>query len=294
MEEILINTYEPRKTFNFKDNNVEILTLDELKRTYKENDIMGNPLRGMYHYEILDRIQEICENNNLNIQIEEIFAAQNKSKYQAGVVINPEIEKQYCENAIEAHVLRRIYANIRVFNFDTQELTTNIALAFHQNAIQIAYGPMVKVCHNQCIMNPKRVFTTSRNNTILGVIEEFSKIMSEFSNHIDEDKEMISRMKEYPMTAQKILEIIGIFEAHAVRYYSKDGRIHCKNIYPLNMSQIGKFTENMLLKGVENNNITLWDVYNAATELYKADMTEIPSMFDQHLSLNDYIQKMLM
>ena len=31
--------------FDFQNNNVEVMTLDTLRRTHKENDIYGNPLR---------------------------------------------------------------------------------------------------------------------------------------------------------------------------------------------------------------------------------------------------------
>lgn len=35
--------------FDFQNNNVEVMTLDTLRRTHKENDIYGNPLKGIYH-----------------------------------------------------------------------------------------------------------------------------------------------------------------------------------------------------------------------------------------------------
>lgn len=297
MEEIIITEpqlMEERKTFNFKENKVEILTLDELKRTYKENDIFGKPLRGMYHYEILDAVQDILNANNLDMEITEIFAAQNKSKQQPGVVINPEIEKKYCEGAIEAHVLRRVYANIQVRNFDNEELTTNVAMAFHQDSVQLAYGPMVKICHNQCILSPERVFTTARNMGIDQIIRCFADSMQHLQQHIEEDKETIERMRQYHMTPQMVLQTIGIFEANAVKYYSKDQRIHNKEIFPLNISQIGRFTEDMLIQMEEKHNeVTLWDLYNVATNLYKADQMEIPTMFPQHLALNNHVQMLL-
>ena len=37
--------------FDLQNNNVEVMTLDTLRRTHKENDIYGNPLKGIYHYD---------------------------------------------------------------------------------------------------------------------------------------------------------------------------------------------------------------------------------------------------
>lgn len=73
--------------FDFQNNNVEVMTLDTLRRTHKENDIYGNPLKGIYHYEVIERMADICQKHNLNYEVEEIFAAQNKNKAQPGVVV---------------------------------------------------------------------------------------------------------------------------------------------------------------------------------------------------------------
>lgn len=78
--------------FDFQNNNVEVMTLDTLRRTHKENDIYGNPLKGIYHYEVIERMADICQKHNLNYEVEEIFAAQNKNKAQPGVVVLPQVE----------------------------------------------------------------------------------------------------------------------------------------------------------------------------------------------------------
>lgn len=140
-------------TFNFDEKSVEVLNLDILRRTHKENDTFGNPLAGLYHYQAIERVAESCEKFNLNYEIDEIFAAQNKNKKYPGVVILPGIEQKYGPKAIEAHILRRVFTTIQIRNWEDDELTTSIALAFHQDGIQAAIGPNVKICHNQCIMN---------------------------------------------------------------------------------------------------------------------------------------------
>ena len=81
--------------FDFQNNNVEVMTLDTLRRTHKENDIYGNPLKGIYHYEVIERMAGLCQKHNLNYEVEEIFAAQNKNKAQPGVVVLPQVEQKF-------------------------------------------------------------------------------------------------------------------------------------------------------------------------------------------------------
>lgn len=114
--------------FDFQNNNVEVMTLDTLRRTHKENDIYGNPLKGIYHYEVIERMADICQKHNLNYEVEEIFAAQNKNKAQPGVVVLPQVEQKYGAMAVEAHILRRVYTTIRIKEWETDELTTTLVI----------------------------------------------------------------------------------------------------------------------------------------------------------------------
>lgn len=147
--------------FDFQNNNVEVMTLDTLRRTHKENDIYGNPVKGIYHYEVIEQMTDICKKYNLNYEVEEIFAAQNKNKAQPGVVVLPQVEQKFGAMAVEAHILRRVYTTIRIKNWETDELTTTLVVAFHQDGIQAAIGPCVRVCHNQCILSRSAAYRTT-------------------------------------------------------------------------------------------------------------------------------------
>ena len=149
-------TLNNQRQFDFQNNGIEVMDLETLQRTYKENDIYGNPVRGIYHYQVIQRMTDICRRHNLNYEVEEIFAAQNKNKAQPGVVVLPQVEQKYGAMAVEAHILRRVYTTIRIKEWETDELTTTLVIAFHQDGIQAAIGPCVRVCHNQCILSPER------------------------------------------------------------------------------------------------------------------------------------------
>lgn len=84
---------EKQQQFDFQNNGIEVMNFETLQRTYKENDIYGKPVQGIYHYQVLQRMMDICEKYNLDYEVEEIFAAQNRNKTQPGVSILPQVEQ---------------------------------------------------------------------------------------------------------------------------------------------------------------------------------------------------------
>lgn len=271
--------------FDFKNNTIETMTLDTLRRTHRENDIYGNPVKGIYHYELIERLAEMCRKYNLNYEIEEIFAAQNRNRDQPGVVILPEVEKQFSEQAIEAHVLRRVYTTIRIRNWETEELTTTLVVAFHQNGIQVAIGPCVMICHNQCILSPERSASTYGRDklTIDELFERVDEWLSKFEVQMNEDRERIRRLKEKTVSQAEMYAYIGLLTALRVSHDSKDRQLSSKvETYPLNQGQISDFTEGLLKLRLLKGQITAWDIYNVATEIYKPGRTDIPAMIPQN------------
>jgi len=278
--------------FDFQNNNVEVMTLDTLRRTHKENDIYGNPVKGIYHYEVIERMTDICKKYNLNYEVEEIFAAQNKNKAQPGVVVLPQVEQKFGTMAVEAHILRRVYTTIRIKNWENDELTTTLVVAFHQDGIQAAIGPCVLVCHNQCILSPERSVSNYGKEKV-STEELFDRVdgwLSNFEEQMNEDRERIRRLKEKTITPVEMYAYIGLLTALRVSHDSSDRRLSSKvETYPLNQSQISIFTEDLLKLSQEKQILTAWDVYNCATELYKPGKTDLPAMIPQNGALAEVL-----
>ena len=271
--------------FDFKNNNIETMSLDTLRRTYKENDIYGKPLKGLYHYEVIEKMMDICGKHQLNYEVEEIFAAQNKNKNEPGVVVLPQVEEKFSPNAVEAHILRRVYTTIRIKDWETDELPTALVVAFHQDGIQAAIGPCVKICHNQCILSPERCASNYGKNKVT-TEELFARVdewMANFETQMTEDRDRIRRLKEKVMTPLELYAVIGLLTVLRVSHDSADKRLSSKvETYPLNQGQISMFTEDLLKLAEEKTRITAWDVYNVATELYKPGKTDFPAMIPQN------------
>lgn len=273
------------RQFDFKNNSVETMTLETLRRTHRENDIYGKPVKGIYHYELLEQAMNLCQKHNLHYEVEEIFAAQNKNKDQPGVVILPEVEKRFGELAVEAHVLRRVYATIRIKDLETDELTTTLVIAFHQNGIQTAIGPCVRICHNQCILSAERSAATYGRDklSLEELLECMDSWLSNFEVQMNEDRERIRRLKEKTISQAEMFAYIGLLTALRVSHDSKDKRLSATvETYPLNQGQISEFTEALLLQSMEKQALTAWDLYNVATEIYKPGHTDIPAIIPQN------------
>lgn len=287
------------KFFDFEKAKVQTLTLDQLERTHKENDVYGNPLRGIYHYVLLNEIIGMCKEQSYNVEVYDLFAAQNKDRNTPGVVLLPQVEAQYGERAVEAHILRRVFANIRLTNFDDEEKTTNLAVAFHQKGIQVGFGNMVKICHNQCMLSPTQYIATysekgtGRGNgvTIPEVLDTVKSWLIDARHIIVTEREKIEKMQSIQVDAQQLFLLIGMLTALRVKCDTHESEIKETRVYPLNQAQISKFTESLLLRYHRNQSVTVWDIYNAATDLYKANSMDIPALLPQNRAMTAFLDE---
>ena len=285
--------------FDFEKAKVQALALNQLERTHKENDVYGNPLRGIYHYQLLNQVIELCKEQNYGVEVYDLFAAQNKDRNTPGVVLLPQVEQQFGTRAVEAHILRRVFANIRLTDFDDADNTTNLAVAFHQKGIQVGFGNMVKICHNQCMLSPTHyVATYSERGTGRGngveipeVIDTVRGWLMDARHAIESERERIERMKNVECDADTIFRIIGMLTALRVKADTSNKAIKENRTYPLNSAQINKFTEDLLIRYDEEQRVTVWDMYNAATDLYKANTMDIPALLPQNRAMVSFLEE---
>ena len=276
---------ERQQQFDFQKNGIEVMNFETLQRTYKENDIYNNPVQGIYHYQVIRRMMDICEKYNLDYEVEEIFAAQNRNKTQPGVSILPQVEQTHGEKAVEAHILRRIFATIRIRDWETDELTTTLVVAYHQDGIQAAIGPCVKICHNQCILSPQRSISNygKKKVTTDELFETVDGWLANFEVNMNEDIARIQRLKRRIIPMEEIYLYIALLTALRVSHDSSDRNLSSTvETYPWNQGQISIFTEEVLKLAMSKGQITAWDLYNVATEIYKPGKTDFPALIPQN------------
>lgn len=280
------------KFFDFEKAKTQAITLEQLSRTHREDDVYGNPLRGIYHFDLFNKVIDECTELGYNVEVYDMFAAQNRDRQSPGVVLLPQVEEVKGQHAVEAHILRRVYANIRITDFDDAETTTNVAVAFHQKGIQIGFGPNVMICHNQCMLSPELYMSSYSEKgkkgsgmDVAAMLDTLKSWLIDARHIIETDRERIAKMKETRITAEQMFLLIGLMTATRVKADTSRKSIRENITYPLNQSQITLFTEDMLEAYHDKEFVTAWDMYNSATNLYKANRMDIPALLPQNRAM---------
>lgn len=285
------------KFFDFEKAKTQAITLDQLSRTHREDDVYGNPLRGIYHFDLFNKVIDECTKLGYNVEVYDMFAAQNRDRQSPGVVRLPQVEAIKGQHAVEAHILRRVYANIRITDFDNDETTTNVAVAFHQKGIQIGFGPNVMICHNQCMLSPELYMSSYSEKgkkgsgmDVAAMLDTLKSWLVDARHIIETDRERIAKMKETRITAEQMFLLIGLMTATRVKADTSRKSIRENITYPLNQSQITLFTEDMLEAYHDKEFVTAWDMYNSATNLYKANKMDIPALLPQNRAMVNFMK----
>lgn len=285
------------KFFDFEKAKTQAITLEQLSRTHREDDVYGNPLRGIYHFDLFNKVIDECTELGYNVEVYDMFAAQNRDRQSPGVVRLPQVEAVKGQHSVEAHILRRVYANIRITDFDNDETTTNVAVAFHQKGIQIGFGPNVMICHNQCMLSPELYMSSYSEKgkkgsgmEVAAMLDTLKSWLVDARNIIETDRERIAKMKETRITAEQMFLLIGLMTATRVKADTSRKSIRENITYPLNQSQITLFTEDMLEAYHDKEFVTAWDMYNSATNLYKANRMDIPALLPQNRAMVNFMK----
>lgn len=285
------------KFFDFEKAKTQAITLEQLSRTHREDDVYGNPLRGIYHFDLFNKVIDECTELGYNVEVYDMFAAQNRDRQSPGVVRLPQVEAVKGQHAVEAHILRRVYANIRITDFDNDETTTNVAVAFHQKGIQIGFGPNVMICHNQCMLSPELYMSSYSEKgkkgsgmDVAAMLDTLKSWLVDARHIIETDRERIAKMKETRITAEQMFLLIGLMTAIRVKADTSRKSIRENITYPLNQSQITLFTEDMLEAYHDKEFVTAWDMYNSATNLYKANKMDIPALLPQNRAMVNFMK----
>lgn len=287
------NQFAPFNTVKVQD-----ITMAQLNRTQPEDIAPGIPVQGIYHYQFFAEIMKICQEFGYNPEVYDMFAAQSGGK-TPGVVLLPQLEKIHGERSIESHLVHRCFANIRLTDFDDDVNTTNIAVAWHQRGIQLGMGNMVKICHNQCMLNADQYTATysEKGNgrgekvTYEDILATLRGWLTNARERVEAERAKLERMKQIDITAEQMFTIIGMLTSIRVAVDTQNKEIRKNEVYPLNQSQISSLTEDMMLRYHRNGKVTAYDLYDGATELYKAKTMDIPMLMPQNRALTSFLDE---
>ena len=271
-----------------------MLTLEELEKSYHENLPTGDPVGGIYHFALIQKVLELFEQRGLKPVVQEIFAAANRDSKRPGVTILPQLEEQYGERSIEAHLLRRVYANIEIRSDETNDVVTCLAVAYHQKGIQLGVGPMVKVCHNQTILGAQDVVSnytcySGQNRkdkySLEMVLNRAEQWADEYEPYQKIRAERVSDMKSAQMDRDRMLRLIGVLVEKRILHDSQNDVLRVSAPYPLNSSQINETSEQLIALMRHDEPVSYWDAYQQLNTVLKPSRMDIPQVLPQSLAL---------
>ena len=291
-----------QKQLNFAEQAVQVLTLGELERSYHENLPTGDPVGGIYHFALIQQVLAIFEKRGLTPVVQEIFAAANRDSKRPGVTLLPQLEEQYGERSVEAHLLRRVYANIEIRSDETDELVTCLAVAYHQKGIQLGIGPMVRVCHNQTILGAQDVVSNytcyggqSRKDklSLESVIGRAELWADEYEPYQKIRRERMSALKSAQMDRNGMLQLIGILVEKRILHDTNNEVLRSSQPYPLNSGQINETSEQLIALMRHDEPISYWDAYQQLNTVLKPRRMDIPQVLPQSLALFETMYELI-
>ena len=280
-----METTEARKTLDFSKEKVQTITLAELEATYKENDVYGRPLGGIYHSDLINGIFDMARNAGLEVEMGDMFAVNNLDGKRPGVALLPEVEDKEGERSIRAHLLRRVFAVIRFVSGGTPETSCPaIAISYSQHGIQIGIGPNIHICRNQTILCAEQLIANygyrrldMDKKELAGAdwwrptVEGWS---TDVSNGVMQKQwaDIIQMLDEQLLYRQDMQQIFGGLMQLRIEADTPDKTLRTGEVPPLTQSQINHCMERVLIKHFGKGGAgmcTKWDILNAMTDTLK-------------------------
>ena len=278
---------ETRKTFDFSKEKVQTITLAELEATYKENDVYGRPLGGIYHSDLINGISDMARNAGLEVEMGDMFAVNNLDGKRPGVALLPEVEEKEGERSIRAHLLRRVFATIRMAPHQLPPVggfCPAIAISYSQHGIQIGIGPNIHICRNQTILCAKQMISNFGycrlemdkkdlagpdwwRPTVEGWIDEVAKGVMQ-----QQWADIIQSLDEQLVYESDMQQIFGGLMQLRIQADTSEKSLRTGEIPPLTQSQINHCMERVLIKHFGKGGAgmcTKWDILNAMTDTLK-------------------------
>ena len=287
-----METTELRTTFDFSKEKVQTITLPELEATYKENDVYGRPLGGIYHSDLINGISNMARNAGLEVEMGDMFAVNNLDGKRPGVALLPEVEEKEGERSIRAHLLRRVFAVIRLTAGESPTLPEAahgiscpaIAISYSQHGIQIGIGPNIHICRNQTILCAKQMISNFGYRrlemdkkdlagpdwwrpTVEGWIDEVAKGVMQ-----QQWADIIQSLDEQLVYESDMQQIFGGLMQLRIQADTSEKSLRTGEIPPLTQSQINHCMERVLIKHFGKGGAgmcTKWDILNAMTDTLK-------------------------
>ena len=281
-----METTEARKTLDFSKEKVQTITLAELEATYKENDVYGRPLGGIYHSDLINGISDMAREAGLEVEMGDMFAVNNLDGKRPGVALLPEVEDKEGERSIRAHLLRRVFAVIQLAASGENErgFCSAIAISYSQHGIQIGIGPNIHICRNQTILSAQQLIANygycrlDMDKKELASADWWRPTVEGWIGDVASGvmqkqwADIIQMLDEQLLYRQDMQQIFGGLMQLRIEADTPEKTLRTGEVPPLTQSQINHCMERVLIKHFGKGGAgmcTKWDILNAMTDTLK-------------------------
>ena len=278
---------------DFSKDKVQSLDMETLLRTVPENDYMGKPIGGYHHYEVIERILDIIGKYGYKAKVEDMFAAKNNDSKRPGVSILPEREQMYGKGAPESFILRRVYTTITVGD-EAEGIRNAIAISYNQNGIQVAFGPNVRICHNQTILSSNCLVSNYRYGNVSKEVTDGTPFFEPYVEnwmaglccYQGQWQETIQQMQSKEVSLMQVQQFFGALLYHRIGF--DNGTREYLDCAPLSCTQINSVVRGYQEIGLKSK--TLWDIANLITDVLKPKTADMATMLPCNVRAMQYLK----
>ena len=275
------------------------ITLDQLRAGSDIEDRNGDILNGINAYQLIGQVVQMANNYHGEAHLRDLFVADNVNKTLGnGIAINKRIKDAYQAQTktdnipFAAATFNRVFANIELTGLHTDTHVANVVVSTNQQGLQVAVGAHCYACRNQTVLGADHLVSNYGGRKSVSIQEFLRSVDMMLSGYrFVDDMEALRRMQEIELSDEHVLMLMGYLRYLYAKYNSRDAAIRGSvtgqyAIYPMDASQLNRFDQSVVQteRALNGRPMTVYDLYQGATTIYKVARTDMPNILPQNLA----------
>jgi len=310
MEDILLSRADENRLIAPISDNVEWfaplkegksrgITMQQLAAGSDIEDRNGDILNGINAYQLIGEVVKMAHSHHGEARITDLFVADNVNKTLGnGIAINKRIKDAYQQRTgtdnipFAAATFNRVFCNIELSRQHTDTHVANIVVATNQQGLQVAIGAHCHACRNQTVLGKEHFVSNYGGRKAVNTQEFLGMVdlMLQGYRFVD-DMEALRKMQQYELKDEHVLMLMGYLRYLYAKYNSRDAAIRSQvtgnyAIYPMDASQLNRLDQCIVQteRALQGRPMTVYDIYQGATTIYKVARTDMPNILPQNLA----------
>ena len=275
------------------------ITMEQLRAGSDIEDRNGDILNGINAYQLIGQVAQMAHNYHGDARITDLFVADNVNKTLGnGIAINKRLKDIYqkqtgTENIpFAAATFNRVFCNIELVGHNTDTHVANIVVSTNQQGLQVAIGAKCYACRNQTVLGKEHFVTNYGGRKAMNTQEFLRAVDLMLSGYrFVDDMEALRRMQAIELSDEHVLMLMGYLRHLYAKYNSRDASIRGSvtgsySIYPMDASQLNRLDQCIVQteRALSGRPMTVYDIYQGATTIYKVARTDMPNILPQNLA----------